>query len=486
MDEDRRQLLATIGVGGGLGLGALVGLNSLSSEDPSMKPGTPTDTATDTESTASPEESNPVRHSEKFGTVVDAVAAGADPNGERPVNDVLEGHAADDTLISFEDGTYRLEPIDLSGYRRLGLAAAGSTRPTFVGDSGHCVGGGSSYVSFDGVEGLLLDRLRFDFTGDSTGGIIRIGATGDATVTNLTASGRCEGQVAQFRLDVLDSDATAVVDHLQMDSQVRDEWFTGVYVGKPHAGRLVFRNCNVQGFTDNGLYASAPGLEDGAGGTVHVEGGTFRNNNVANVRLGSAGSTATDVTSSSDTPPPSAGQVTANARGFRLRSGRGQLIEDCRVRITANSKFTHGGIVFHETNGGATVRGTSVEIDRNDTPAIRLFPRNNDHTEVPVFEDVHATGDADGGEALMVSGRDETVVRNCRIDQSGTQRNGLVLRDSADCLLVDSYIDVSKNPLILRDSNVLIRNTTLVTPDGTEEITERAATDGDFTPRGAE
>lgn len=482
MDVDRRQLLTTIGVGGGIGLGALVGLNSLPGEGPEMEPGS--QTATDDESTPSPDGSTPVRHSEKFGTVVDAVAAGADPTGELPVNDVLERYAADDTLISFTDGTYRLEPIDLSGYRQLGLAAAGSTRPTFVGDSGHCVGGGSSYLSFDNVRGLLLDRLRFDFTGDSTGGIIRIGATGDATVSNLSAAGRCEAQVAQFRLDVLEPDATAVVDNLQLDSQVRDEWLTGVYVGKPHAGSLVFRNCNVQGYTDNGLYASAPGLEDGAGGTVHVEGGTFRNNNVANVRLGSSGSTATGVTSSSDTPPPSAGQVTANARGFRLRSGQGQLIEDCSVRITENSKFTHGGIVFHETNGGATVRGTSVEIDRNDTPAIRLFPRDNDHTDVPVFEDVDATGDADGGEALMVSGRDRTVVRNCRIEQSGSERNGLMLRDSADCRIVDSYIDVTKNPLILRNSNALIRNTTLVTPDGTEEITERTATDEDFTPRG--
>lgn len=473
MDMERRELLKVVGAGG-VGVGAVAGAAVYGSRRSGTDPNEATGTSSESE----------IRYSEEFGTVVNAVAAGADSTGNVPINEIIERYADDDTLISFPEGTYRLQPIELSELSRFGIAATDRTWPTFVAEPGNCFSGGSSYVRFNRVEEFLLDGIRFDFTEQSAGGIIRIAAVGDATVANISASGRCDGQIAQFRLDVLEPDARAVVDNLRIDSQLRDEWFTGIFVGEPHAGELVFRNCDVQGYTDNGLYASAPGLEDGAGGTVNVEGGTYRNNNVANVRLGTEGSTARGVTSISDTSPPSDGDVTPNARGFRLRSGQGQLIDRCTVRVASGSKFTHGGIVFHESNGGATVRDTTVEINRDDTPAIRLFDPINEHSTTPVFDGVGITGTANYGMSVLVSGRDETVFRNCTIDQTGAERDGIFFRDSSDCRLVDCYIDVTRQPLVLRDSNLLIENSTLITPDGTEEIDRMEATDGTFTPRG--
>src|SRR6056297_3615038 len=355
MDVDRRKLLIGLGVAGGVGVGAGIGYTVLDEEEPRRPPA----------------EEPEVPRAEQFGTVINAVEVGADPNGEEPVNDILTEYADDDTLLSFPEGTYLLQPITLSDYTRFGIAAEGRGRPTFVAEDGNCVNGGSSYVHLENVAELVLDGVTFDFTGDSTGGVVRITATGDATITNVRAPGECADQVALFRLDVVDEAATAIVEGLEIDNQSTDSWLTGVYVGKQHAGDLVFRNCSVKGFTDNGLYASAPGLSDGAGGIVHVDGGTYRNNNVSNVRLGSAGSVARGVTSISDSPPPSDGEVTANARGFRLRSGYGQLIDGCEVRIGDDSQFTHGGIVFHETNGGATVQNTRLRVDRNETAAIR-------------------------------------------------------------------------------------------------------------------
>lgn len=470
MDLERRELLIGAAVAGGVGIGgagvALLGDNH---SEPTAE---------------TPPEGVEVPHADEFGTVVDAVAVGADPDGEEPINGVLEEYAGDDTLLSFPDGTYRLEPITLADYSQFGIAGARGAKPTFVAEAGNCVGGGSSYLHAKNVDGFLMDSVAFDFTGDSTGGIVRITADGDATVTNVRASGQCDDQVALFRLDVVEESATAVVEGLRLDNHSSDSWLTGIYVGKQHAGDVVFRNCTIQGFTDNGLYASAPGLPDGEGGIVHVEGGTYRNNNVANVRLGSAGSVARGVTSISDSPPPSDGEVTANARGFRLRSGHGQLIDDCRVRISDDSRFTHGGIVFHETNGGATVRNTQIDIDRDETPAIRLFPRSTDNPETPIFENIDITGAAANGRSILLSDRDETVFRNCRISQSGANRNGIRFRDSTDCWIVDSTIDVTNHPLILENSTVRIENTTLVGPDGREEIDEMDATDGDFLPEG--
>lgn len=467
---------------GGLGI-AGAGVFALDNTGSEAAADTPTEPSDNTESEAAadaPTEPLDVPHADEFSTVVDAVAVGADPDGTEPINGILEEYAGDDTLLSFPEGTYRLQPITLADYSRFGIASAGGTKPTFVAEAGNCVGGGSSYFHAENIDGFLLDSIAFDFTGESTGGIIRITADGDATVTNVRASGQCDDQVALFRLDVVDESTTAVVDGLRLDNHSSDSWLTGIYVGKQHAGDVIFRNCTVQGFTDNGLYASAPGLPDGEGGIVHVEGGTYRNNNVANVRLGSAGSVARGVTSISDSPPLSDGEVTANARGFRVRSGHGQLIDDCTVRITDDSQFTHGGIVFHETNGGATVRNTQIDIDREKTPAIRLFPRDTDHPETPIFETVNITGNATAGQTVLVSGRDETAFRNCSITQSGENRNGIHFRDSADCEITDSLIDVTNDALILENSTVRIENTTLVTPDGTEEVTELDATDEDF------
>lgn len=471
MDLERRELLIGAGIAGGLGLTG-AGVVALGDKEPPSSSPTPADTLD-------------VPHANEFDTVVDAVAVGADPDGGEPINGILEEYAGDNTLLSFPEGTYRLRPITLADYSRFGIAGAGGAKPTFVAEPGNCVGGGSSYLHAKNVAGFLLDSVSFDFTGEATGGIVRITADGDATVTNVSASGQCNDQVALFRLDVIDESATAVVERLRLDNHSSDSWLTGVYVGKQHAGDVVFRNCTIQGFTDNGLYASAPGLPDGEGGIVHVTGGKYRNNNVANVRLGSSGSVARGVTSISDSPPPSDGEVTANARGFRLRSGHGQLIDNCTVRITDDSSFTHGGIVFHETNGGATVQNTQIDIDRDDTPAIRLFPRSTDNPETPIFENIEISGTAAQGQSVLVEGRDETLFRDCLVEQSGEQRSGIVFRDSADCRLIDSTIDVTGQPIGLENATVLIENTTLVTPDGREEIDEMEATDGDFAQESA-
>lgn len=487
MDMERRELLLLLGAGGGVGVGALLGASVLDGGSSGPTPPAEGDTETATETATEGPGESAVPHAEEFGTVVDAVAAGADPDGEVPVNAVLEEYAADDTLLSFPGGTYRLQPLELAGYRHLGIAAAGETPPTFVAETGRCLGSGDPYLLFDRFDDVLLDNVEFDFGGDSTGGEMRLNLTGDATITDVTATGGCDEQVAMFRVDVLDPEATATIENLRIDNRTDDIRLTGVYVGKQHAGDVTFRNCDVRGFTDNGLYASAPGLEDGGKGIVRVEDGTYRNNNIANVRLGSDGSVASGVTSISDSPPPTTeSSPSANARGFRLRNGQGQVIEGCTVRITENSRFTHGGIVFHETNGGATVRDTTIEVERDNTPGIRMFPRDENHTGTPTFEGVEITGSAAAGRMVILEGRDETVVRNCTIEGTGAERDGIYFRNSENCRVADSRIDVTGNPLVLRGSDVTIENTTLITPDGTEEIGEMDATDGDFTPRGSQ
>ncbi len=464
MDLSRRQLIASGGLIGGAGLAAALWTGRFRTASPDDDP-------------PGPSHDLDVPAPSEFATVVDAVSVGADPTGREPINRILEQYVDDDTLIIIPAGTYRLLPIELTGYRRFGLAAEPGAHPTFVGDPAHCVPGGESYLRFHEVGGLLFDGIDIDFTAPGAGGTVRINAVGDVVLGDVDITGSCDEQITQLRLDVLDPDATALVERLTLDMPDDETDLTAIFVGEPHAGTAVFRDCTVSGFTDNGLYGSPPGLPTGAGGTVRVERGVYRNNNIANIRLGTEGSVADGVESVSDAPPPVSGGSPANARGIRLRNGQRQLIENCRIQLTSTSRFAHAGITVHETNGGATVRNTEVEVDRDDTPAVRLFPDQNTHAAIPEFDGVTVTGSAAGGQAIFIDDRDETVFRNCTLRQSGANRNGIFLRDSADCRLVNCHIEVTNRPLVLQNSTLLIQNSTLINPQSTETISELLATE---------
>ncbi|MGM0370910.1 MAG: right-handed parallel beta-helix repeat-containing protein [Halobacteriota archaeon] len=435
----------------------------------------PTETPTDL---APPTEEQPVRHGDEFGTVVDAVKAGADPEGNEPIGDMLEEYADDDTLLSFPAGTYLLPQIRLTGYDHLGVAAAHDEHPTFVAPANSCIDT-DPHIQFDQITNFLLEGIDFDFRREGAGGAVNVIASGDATVRDVTAQGSCRQQIAMFRIDIRDPEGTGLVERLRMQNAENSGWMTGAYVGQRHSGEVTFRDCELSEFTDNGLYGSAPGVSDGGGGTVHTEGGHFENNNVSNIRLGTAGSTARDDTIVVESAPKI---DSINLRGIRFRRGSGQLVEDCDIRFGPDVTNSFGAIVFHADNGGARVANTQVTMDSDDIPAIKAFYHSGGGEGGPTFENLTVDGEAKRGYTVQLNGRDGTVFRNCTIEQQGDHRDGIRVAYSEGCELVDSRIDVSGYPLILRDSTMTIRNTTFVTPDGERHVDHMEAGPGDFRP----
>ncbi|QCS42108.1 right-handed parallel beta-helix repeat-containing protein [Natrinema versiforme] len=67
----------------------------------------------------------------------------------------------------------------------------------------------------------------------------------------------------------------------------------GIWVAPEHSGHIDIRNCNVQDWPNNGIYASAPGY-NGNGGTVHIDNCYAANNYVSSYRLSSNGSKCTN------------------------------------------------------------------------------------------------------------------------------------------------------------------------------------------------
>jgi hypothetical protein len=246
---------------------------------------------------------------------------------------------------------------------------------------------------------------------------------------------------------------------------------TGLFVGENHAGDLRLDDCTIEQFSDNGLYASAPGGAGGGNGPVRVNGGTYRNNNVSGVRLGTTGSSATDVTIVVDAETPGSGGL--NARGIRLRNKSGQVIDNCWIRFGENAPESFGGIVCHPANGGATVRDTTITVDKASIPAIRTFPTEGATGETLTVENCTISGSTGGGVLGRIEGRDGTVFRDCTIEHRGEQRHGLRFIDSSNCRIVDSRIDVSTVPVTVENGTVTIENTTVATGNGDRYIEQR-------------
>ncbi|WP_339106364.1 right-handed parallel beta-helix repeat-containing protein [Haloterrigena salinisoli] len=76
-------------------------------------------------------------------------------------------------------------------------------------------------------------------------------------------------------------------------SSYRSHGQCAIWVAPEHDGHIDIKNCNVQNWPNNGIYASAPGY-NGRGGTVHIDDCYAANNYVSSYRLGSDGSKCTN------------------------------------------------------------------------------------------------------------------------------------------------------------------------------------------------
>ncbi|WP_324760534.1 right-handed parallel beta-helix repeat-containing protein [Haloarcula sp. GH36] len=463
----RRELLKAAGAAGLTGL-AGVGLYVSSKQESGDGSDQPNGSAegTPAQATGTPAEKWP--EWEEFGTVVDAAAEGADPTGQQPVNFLFEEYADDDTLLAFEPGTYRIDPLTVRDRTGFGVVGIGDEPATFVPTDGDCHGG-QPWVSFGGIEDFHLENATFDFRSASGGGPIHLLLGGESVVRNVTCLGSCSNQISVLKVEADDSGAVRF-ENLVARNTDDNQSLTGLFVGKNHAGDLRLDDCTIERFSDNGLYASAPGGAGGGNGPVRVSGGTYRNNNVSGVRLGTTGSSATDVRIVVDAETPGSGGL--NARGIRLRNKSGQVIDNCWIRFGENAPESFGGIVCHAANGGAIVRDTTITVDKASIPAIRTFPAEGATGETLTVENCTMSGSTGGGVLARIEGRDGTVFRDCTIEHRGEQRHGLRFIDSSNCRIVDSRIDVTGDPVSAENGTVTVENSTIVR-NGTEYSVEQ-------------
>ena len=442
--SSRRRLLKHVGLGLGAGASLLAGCGERpgpTSPAPTTEPGSPgPGTRTGTPGGPDDERAN-------YGTVVNMVEAGADPEGREPINSLLGEHAGDDTILYFPEGEYLMDRgWEFREFEHFGILGDGATIRPPVGYSDFLFAFGWSDRAID----FFFKGVDFDATAPNTA-FRPIHATiqDGLHVEDVEVRGVMDADQDSFRFDVTLSDGTGLVRNLRHPDGGDARWpITGVYVGEVSDGLLTFRDCHVANFPDNGIYASQ------ANGPVHVVGGLYENNNVANVRV-----TTGAVVRGATVRSTEAKEGFHNVRGIRLRSGRDVLVEDCDIEFT-DVLGSNGAITMHDWLESATVRNTRIRVDTDDVPAIQAkSPAKEVRSQGSGlrFENVQVAGTAANRAAIEIHERTGSVLSGLCIHQTGDSRNGIRLLRSSENVLRDSTIQVTGQPIVLVEDSTMTR-----------------------------
>jgi polygalacturonase len=109
---------------------------------------------------------------------------------------------------------------------------------------------------------------------------------------------------------------------------------------------------------------------------------------------------------------------------------------------------------------GALIEDTTVRIDADEIPAIQAKTVADDvDSGVLACRGTEIEGNAAGNQTVVVTDRDDCVFENLSIHQTGRRRNGLYFERSVDNELSDSRIDVTGDPIVLRQADLERANT---------------------------
>ncbi|RDZ42301.1 hypothetical protein C5B86_16585 [Haloferax sp. Atlit-19N] len=262
------------------------------------------------------------------------VDEGADPTGGESINPVLDDIQCDDgTVLYFPDGEYLMDDafrhVDFRGFELRGDNATIVPAADYDGRWLFKLG------TFEQPgEDLVVEGFEFDFTADDTGlRVVQAQVRDDLLARDLSVVGQHDsGKYGPFAFDVTDASGIGTVQNIRIPDGGEfsdntpgdiDVGPTGIIVSPYHDGKLWVRDCEVGAWPDNGLYCSTEG------GRVVVDGGVFKNSNIANIRLSGDYSSihgATVIVDDRRTDD-------TNQRGIRLDGGAYNWIDDTVVRI---------------------------------------------------------------------------------------------------------------------------------------------------------
>jgi len=214
-------------------------------------------------------------------------------------------------------------------------------------------------------DGDVLENVRFDVSAE--GSHVNLDCRGDGWVLrNVGVSGESTYPEKDQVIHV-DCDGEGLIENVYLgDGCDARHHGTGIFVSRESEGRLTIRDVNVEDWVDNGIYASAPGhaRRPNGGCEVTIENCYGRNNNTANFRIGSDGSTITESVSVANGPVEakvsSDGDVKRNCRPVWVTEGGDCVVENCD--LVATHDHADHCVVEGEREVGGTVRVTDCRL----------------------------------------------------------------------------------------------------------------------------
>lgn len=452
---------------------------------------------------------------DRYEEVIDVVERGADNGGDESItpvlDDILDRHW-DSLALKFPEGRYLMdEQVYYTDFDRLALYGDDATIVPAPADEFHGPSRLFKLGTSDSPGGWLdMRSFTFDFTASNTGLRAIQAQVDDLWIGNIDVVGEHDtGTWGPIMADVLDPSATGLVSNVDLsDGGAYTEttpgdgnpqvWMgpTGILVSPAHRGTLNVRDCTVGAFPDNGLYSS------GEEGCVHVEGGTYRNSNVANIRFDGDDSSVDGATVVVDENREHDG----NQRGVRFDDGADFEITDTEFRMpeaTGEAIRLTGGvdsaridgveITFEHEQGwedvisidgdahSASISNTTIELVEGGQ-AIQVESSGGGSTEPVELENVTVTGEASGeygGRHAIRVDRDGTVLRNVVVEQPGDDYRRALAIAGDDCWIEGGRYESTHHPIVDTSDESDVRNVEARAYNGHEALKLTEAT-GEF------
>jgi Pectate lyase superfamily protein len=394
---------------------------------------------------------------------------GADPTGEEPINEAMDaalGDGASNVKVIFPSGTYWVDgTLAYSNLDSVSLVGQGDV--SIVPTEGY-VGHTFILVGSD----VAVSGFVFDYRKPETKASVLLTCDDGLLLKDVLFRGVRDVRAGMnhcFYTTVTDPEGSGLVENVHCPDGAKEMVRQGgTWVPNLHAGRLLFKRCSFERFTDNALYASGVSNDNQGGqhGAVCVENCYFHNNNISSIRLGSPESYAKNSTVIVDDadggPPPLYPHLggIVNARAVWLWYDFDGSIKNCDIVIDHPKG---SGILWYEReNAGksATVKNTRIQIDAD-------APSSDEYAGEPIylwgiwaraegdpleFKNVSITGSAPGYTAVKVADR-EARFENCCIHQTSEDRDGITFEDASG-LVRNTTLNVTGDPIANENSDV--------------------------------
>ncbi|MFC6733591.1 MULTISPECIES: hypothetical protein [unclassified Haladaptatus] len=416
-----------------------------------------------------------------YDRVIDMVEdAGADNTGNESITPKLEQYAANDTLLKFPPGRYFMDSqFRFTDFRHFGM----------MGDDATLVP--ANYHNFDGPQyrlfrlgvdydpgvDLRIQGFDVDLRADDTGiRVIEAQVKDGLFVDDITVVGQHDsGTYGPGLFNVLDPDGKGMVKRFRANyggafsaNTPGDIWRgpSGLMTTRQHKGQIEYKDCELDDWPDNGLYALT-------NGRVIVNGGRYANSEAASIRLGGTNNLVTGARIVVNKQRPE----NQNQRGIRLDEGPGNAVvntdiildrpnghaitvmndcEDAYLRnldIRIGNEINHG-IVVQSKAGPTKILRSDININRGGN-AIQI---NGDNAGKVHCEYLDITGEADGDSwrHAIRCNRNDCEFRVVNVNQQGTNKRRAIVINGNDNLVYRGKQTATHIPIVVNGEGTWI------------------------------